>query len=337
MVRLSVLDYAQVDEGRTGQEAIADSLRLAQTAEKLGYHRFWVAEHHNVPAFASSSPELLMMYILGETQQLRVGSGGVMLPHYSPFKVAENFRMLEAAHPGRVDLGYGNTLGTPLVNDALNEMKTGRIAYEKSVRDIYHYLTGSEDEAHRFAGLQANPSGDNLPQMFQLTTSKRGALNAAKAGVGLCFGLFPNASSNKLDVGREAAEIYRKNFRPSKVMAEPYVMFAPFVVLSEDEAELSGFIQALDIWLLGKQDFAEFSAFPSVETAANYKLTPADQEAIEANRTRMITGNAADVKAQLDRITEHFAADEILFIPLMPGVHQRQQALELLAEEYGQY
>ena len=110
MVKLGLLDYAQIDEGKSAQEALQNSVMLAQLADSLGYERFWMAEHHNVPAFASSSPELIMMRLADATSRIRIGSGGVMLPHYSPYKVAENFRVLEAFHPHRIDLGMGNTL-----------------------------------------------------------------------------------------------------------------------------------------------------------------------------------------------------------------------------------
>lgn len=123
MVKLGILDYAQIDEGSNAQAALQSTVILAQLAESLGYERFWVAEHHNVPAFASTSPELIIMRLADATKRIRIGSGGVMLPHYSPYKVAENFRILEAFHPNRIDLGMGNTIGTALVNRTLNEKK----------------------------------------------------------------------------------------------------------------------------------------------------------------------------------------------------------------------
>lgn len=124
MVQFNVLDYAVIDEGKSAEEALQDTVHLAQLADKLGYKRFWLTEHHNVPAFACSSPELLMMQILNKTQNIALGSGGVMLPHYSPYKVAENFRMLAALHPERVDLGIGNNAGTAQVKAAMNETKS---------------------------------------------------------------------------------------------------------------------------------------------------------------------------------------------------------------------
>ena len=153
MVKLGILDYAQIDEGTSAQTALQNTITLAQFAESLGYERFWMAEHHDVPAFASSSPELIMMRLADATKRIRIGSGGVMLPHYSPYKVAENFRVLEAFHSNRIDLGIGNTIGTPIVNRTLNENKKSKLNYEQSIVDLTKYLSDQMD-ALKSAKLQ---------------------------------------------------------------------------------------------------------------------------------------------------------------------------------------
>src|SRR5690554_5344197 len=201
MVKLGLLDYAQIDEGKSAQEALQNSVILAQLADSLGYERFWMAEHHNVPAFASSSPELIMMRLADATSRIRIGSGGVMLPHYSPYKVAENFRVLEAFHPHRIDLGMGNTIGTSIVNRTLNENKKGKLNYEQSIVDVSKYLSDQVDEKHRFHGIVAQPEITTLPQMWLLSTSIKNAKMAAKLDVGYTFGLFPIAEIDKLKIG----------------------------------------------------------------------------------------------------------------------------------------
>ena len=168
MVQLGVLDYAQTDEGENATTALHHTVLLAKHAEALGYTRFWMAEHHNVPAFASSSPEMVMMHLANATKRIRLGSGGVMLPHYSPYKVAENFRILEAFFPNRIDLGIGNNIGTPLVKNALNENKNSILDYEKSMKDIQTYLTDQVNEEHRFHGITANPVVPTNPEMWLL-------------------------------------------------------------------------------------------------------------------------------------------------------------------------
>ena len=334
MVRLGILDYAQIDEGSDARQALADSVGLAKLAESLGYERFWMAEHHNVPAFACSSPEMMIMRIADATERIRVGSGGVMLPHYSPYKVAENFRILEAAHPGRIDLGIGNTVGTPIVNQALNEKKQGKLNYEQSITDLTYYLSDRVDEDHRFAGISANPVIPTTPQMWALSTSVRSAKMAAKLGIGYTFGLFPKPGVDKFAIGVEAAEAYRAEFEPSPFMPEPTVSIAPFVVIAETNEEAEDYAEALDFWLLGKDQFSYVKQFPSVETARAYNYSDEEISTIEENRTRMIVGDQTRVKEQLDDLIHRFKADEVLLIPLMPEIDVRKRAIELLAELY---
>src|SRR5699024_11096129 len=151
-------------ELKDAQTAVKESTDLAKVAEKLGFHCYWVAEHHNVPAFASSSPEMLMMHIADSTKRIRIGSGGVMIPHYSPYKVAENFRMLEAFQPNRIDLGIRNSLGTNLVNKALNETKERKLPSNQSIQDLYKYVTDTNDAEHRLNDITANPKSIQCPR-----------------------------------------------------------------------------------------------------------------------------------------------------------------------------
>lgn len=332
MVNIGVLDYAQIDEGSNAQEALHNTVELAQLVESLGFERFWIAEHHNVPAFASSSPELIMMRIADATKRIRIGSGGVMLPHYSPYKVAENFRVLEAFHPNRVDLGIGNTIGTPLVNRTLNEKKQGKLNYEQSIIDVKKYLSDEVDEAHRFHGITANPVIATTPQMWMLSASVKGARTAARLGVGYTFGLFPHAGLDKLKTGIQAAQTYREEFIPSVFMPEPKVSIAPFVVIAETNETAEQFAEALDLWLLGTGNFGELTTFPSIKTAREYDYTEKQRTTIQANRTRMVVGDVASVREQLTDLITQFKADEVLLIPLMPGLSTRKKAFELLAK-----
>ncbi|WP_026858714.1 LLM class flavin-dependent oxidoreductase [Jeotgalicoccus psychrophilus] len=334
MVKLNVLDYAVIDEGETPQDALKNTVKFAQKAESLGFHRFWMAEHHDVNAFASSSPELLMMHILGKTSSIRLGSGGVMIPHYSPLKVAENFRVMESLYPGRVDLGIGNTLGTSAVNKSMNEMRPKKQRYEENISDIKKYVTDTDDELHRFNEVTANPTGETNPEMWVMSTSVRTAELAARQGIGFTFGLFPHASKDKTAVGKEAGRIYREKFVPSPVMQQPLVMVSPFVVVADTNDEAASLAKALDLWLLGKMNFSEFERFPSVETAEKYTYTVEELQKLSANRSRMVVGDGLSVKKQLDTLAETFGADEILLIPLMPGAANRQRALELISSEF---
>lgn len=334
MVTLGILDYAQIDEGMNAREALNQTISLAQLAESLGYERFWMAEHHNVPAFASSSPELIMMRLADATERIRIGSGGVMLPHYSPYKVAENFRILEAFHPNRIDLGIGNTIGTPLVNRILNENKKSKLNYEQSIADLSSYLSDQVDENHRFHGITANPVLSSVPQMWLLSTSIKNAKMAAKRGIGYTFGLFPLAGIDKLQIGIQAAKVYREEFMPSPFMEKPKVSIAPFVVVAETNEQAEAYAESLDLWLLGTGNFGELNAFPSLETARSYAYTDKDRAMIKANRTRMVVGDVEHVTAELNDLITQFDADELLLIPLMPGIEARKKGIELLAKVF---
>lgn len=334
MLKLNVLDYAVIDEGETAYDAFNNTVRLAQQAEQWGYSRFWMAEHHDVNAFASSSPELLMMHILGQTSSIRLGSGGVMIPHYSPLKVAENFRILENLYPDRVDLGIGNTLGTPQVNKSMNEMRPRKQRYEENISDIKKYVTNTDDDTHRFNEVAANPKGDTNPEMWVLSTSVRTAELAARQGIGYTFGLFPHASKDKIETGKAAIKAYRDNFVPSAVMSKPTAMASPFVVIADTDEEANELARALDLWLLGKMNFSEFKQFPSVETAGQYTYTVEEVKKLSENRSRMIVGSAKSVKEALELLSDTLDVDELLLIPLMPGAKNRERALELLSKEF---
>lgn len=331
MVELSILDYAQINEGRNADEAIQETIELAKVCDQNGFKRFWVAEHHNVPAFASSTPEILISELLNQTENLRIGSGGVMLPHYAPLKVAENFRMLSAIHPGRVDLGMGNTFGIRPVQRALNTADKASFDYQSQIEAIQNYLLGQGDNQ----GAVANPQTAAQPELFVLSSSVKSARMAAELGIGYTFGLFPYASDDKLQVCRSACRVYRENFKPSEFLSEPQVTIAPFLTVSDDEEEAKDYAKALDIWLLGKDNFEEFNRFPSVSTANAYEVSASDREKIERNRTRMIVGQTDDVATQLQTLAEDALADELLLIPLMPSFAARKHAVEILAEAFG--
>lgn len=329
-----ILDYAQIDEGESPEQALQHTVELAQLAELVGFKRFWVAEHHDVPAFASSSPELLMMRLLDATSHIRIGSGGVMLPHYSPYKVAENFRMLEGFHPNRVDLGIGNTVGTPIVNKTLNETKSKKLPYEQSIQDVQAYLHDNVDETHRFHGIITNPAVATAPELTLLSTSVRSANIAAKLGTSYIFGYFLLANENKYHVGKKVAETYRKSFQPSKMMDRPTLSLAVFVVIADTNEQANAYAEALDVWLLGKKHFKEFHQFPSVTTARNYSYTERDRTLIKKNRNRMVVGDSTEVKKQVEELIEHFTADEVLFVPLLPNIAARKKAIQLLADTF---
>lgn len=336
MVKLSILDYAQIDEGRSNQEAIEDSVKLAKEAEQLGFHRFWVAEHHNVPAFASSSPELLMMHLANNTSTIKIGSGGIMLPHYSPYKIAENIRMLQAAHPNRIDLGFGNSPGVSDIQAALNEHKERLSSKEQAIKDLKHYLTDDKQEDFRFKNITANPDVDEIPEFWTLSMSIKSAKFAAEQGIAYCHGFFPYGADKdeQLRKAKKAVEVYRENFKPSSIMDEPKVMYSFFAAISDTEGLAEAVAKSIDLWMLGQNNFTRFKEIPSVETAKTYTPNEKEQEQIELNRSRLIVGTSESVKDQLDFITNELNADEILLCTIMPGIDNRINGIKELAKAY---
>lgn len=334
LVKLSILDYAPIYENSNGFKALQDTKQLAKYAEDLGYHRFWMAEHHNIPSLASSSPEMIMMHLADATKSIRVGSGGVMIPHYSPYKVAENFRVLETLHPGRIDLGIGSTTGTPIVNQVLNEKKNGKLGYEQSIRDVYKYLTNHDDREHRFNELTATPTSSTAPDMWILSSSTRSAKIAARNGLGLTYGLFPNTKGNKISTGIEAVKMYREEFKPSAIFQEPKVMLSIFVSVAKTTIEAERLSKALHLWLLGNDHFRQFKYYPSIETAERYVYSEEEKQHIAHNASRIVSGDIDTVKSELTYLVETFAADELLLVPHLASLDSRFEAIELLADAF---
>lgn len=333
MVELSILDYALIDEGENADIALKNSIKLATLADQLGYKRFWLTEHHNVPAFACSSPELLMMQLLAQTSRIRLGSGGVMLPHYSPYKVAEQFRVLESFYPNRVDLGIGNNPGTTAVRRALDGEHPRYVNYYESIGKVRHYLTKDLDVPSS-QDIVAQPQLSHTPDMWLLSGSQRSAKVAAEEGMGLAVGTFLQPNADKIAAAKESIAVYHNHFQRTSLNMEPAVILTVFVIVSDTEEEAQQLLQALDVWLLGKQQFAEFERFPSYNTAKHYSLSERDKQTIQNNRSRIIAGTQDSVKSQLDHFIDTFNADEVLIAPLLPGIEHRARTLELLAQLY---
>lgn len=207
-MKLSILDYVPIFEGRSAHEAFQHSVELAQRAEQLGYVRYWVAEHHQVRSVASSPPEMVMMTLLEQTSNIKIGSGGVMLPHYSPYKVAEQFKMMEARHPHRVDMAIGRSPSFNNVNAALNENKERKLDFDTQLDDLNKYFNDDIDKAHRFKTLLATPLIPTKPEMYILGMSERSAKLAGKRGLPFVIAKMGQSSS----AIEEVINVYKNEF-----------------------------------------------------------------------------------------------------------------------------
>ncbi|WP_155962246.1 MsnO8 family LLM class oxidoreductase [Streptococcus ruminantium] len=324
-MKISLLDYGLLDEGRTHHQAWQDSLALIQAAERLGYHRFWLAEHHNVQALSIGSPEVVIPYLASQTQRIHLGSGGIMGLHYSPYKIAELAASLENLFPGRVDIGLGNSIGTPLVKQHMKSLFQPN-QFEEWLQQFTGYLTGQDDS------IGVSPRLSIYPEVFTLGMGGRSLSFSARLGLGYVFGSFPYIDHDPVEQAGRLSQVYRQNFQPSNVMKRPYFALALFVVIAPTSQEAEDLAKSLDIWMLGKREFNEFSHFPSLKTYQSYPLTEEDRKKIAQHRSRMIVGNPVEVKTQVDRLIAASQPDEILFIPLLAGIDNRLKAIELLAD-----
>ena len=333
MIKLGVLDQVYVSEGRTAEEGLQESTRLIQAVEALGYTRFWVSEHHGMQAIAFSSPEVLIAHLAAATSRIRVGSGGIMLPHYSAYKVAENFRLLEALHPGRIDLGLGRAPGgMPLSTRALQENKYVDVdQYPQQVLDLIGFLHEALPPGHRYERLLASPSVATAPEIWLLGSSGESARIAAELGTSYAFAEFFGTPG-----GQEAIRYYLQHFRPNPLLADrPRTMIATLAICAETEEEADRLAKSSDLLFLGIRTGKEMPYLPSVKTALDYPYSKVELLYIQEMRQRRVIGTPAQVKEQLLRLSEEYQAEEILLNSPIHDQEARIRSYELIAEAFG--
>ena len=336
-MKVSVLDQSPIRRGGTARDAVLETIELAKASERLGFHRFWMAEHHNTTSFAGSTPEVLMARVGAETSRIRIGSGGIMLPHYSPLKVAENFRMLETLYPGRIDLSIGRAPGADGRTSVA--LQSGPKAYDIGVvpqqaEMLRHYLEESAGLArwpddHPFRQVHASPRGPGLPEMWMLASSVNGALYAAELGMPLAFAQFISPD----DSGPEAAAVYRNSFKPRQPGEEPRVALAVFALAAETEEEAERLCATRNLWVMQLLR-NQAGPFPSPEEALAYPYTPQDRIMLRAIAGRGVTGTPERVKAGLEKMAEAYGAEEVIVLTITYSFEARLRSYELLAEAF---
>ncbi len=328
-VPVSVLDLAPVGSGATAGDALRASLALVAVAERLGYHRYWVAEHHNMPGIASSAPAVLLAHLASATSQIRLGSGGVMLPNHAPLVIAEQFGMLEALHPGRIDLGIGRAPGTdPRTAAALRRGMGGLREPDLPglLGELLGFFNGTFPDDHPYRAITAVPARGYQPAIWLLGSSD---YSARLAGLlGLPFSFAHHFASGNTDA---ALAIYRREFRPSDVLDAPYVMLGT-AVLCADTVERARFLsKPADLSFLRLRS-GRPAPFPSPEEAADHTFTPAEREAIRAWSSSRIVGDPSSVRAELCALVERTGADEVMVTTMAHGPADRVRSYELLAD-----
>jgi luciferase family oxidoreductase group 1 len=267
MIKLSVLDQSPVREGVTPRDALVETIELARHADGLGFRRYWLAEHHGSPGLAGSAPEIMVALVAAETRHLRVGSGGVMLSHYSSLKVAEQFRMLETLYPGRIDLGIGRAPGSDQLTAIALQHGPGALGIEhfpNQIADLLAFLENTMPVDHPFSRIRVAPAGDTNPEIWLLGSSDQSALYAAYFSLPFSFAHFITDES-----GPEIMEGYRRHFRPSTRLPAPQGSIGVFVVCAESEAEARRLAASRDLWRL-RQRRGILAPFPPPEDALAY-------------------------------------------------------------------
>jgi luciferase family oxidoreductase group 1 len=331
-VPLSVLDLAPVGDGSTPTQALRSSLVLAAEAERHGYRRYWVAEHHNMPGIASSSPPVLLAHAAGVTETIRLGSGGVMLPNHASLVVAEQFGMLEALHPGRIDLGIGRAPGTDQLTARALRRSPGALAvddFPEQLVELMGYFSGEFPEGHPYARITAVPGLGHRPELWLLGSSDYSAQAAGVLGLPFSFAHHFAAANTE-----PAVRAYRAAFRPSADLDAPYVMLGVSVVCAEtvDEAR----------WLAGSGALAFLrlrsgrpGRYPTPEEAAGYRYTPHEREVVKAWTSSHIVGDPPAVRAALAELAERTGADELMVTTLTHSPDARLASYRLVADAAG--
>jgi len=326
-LRLSVLDQSVALAGSSEDAAIRDTLALAEHCERLGYARFWLSEHHGLPTIVGSAPEILMAAIAARTATIRIGSAGVMLPHYSALKVAEQFRVLEALAPGRIDLGVGRAPGGDM-RTALALNPNAALAAEDfsaQVRDLQAWTS-----AGRHAGITAHPLGPHAPEIWILGSSDYGAQLAAHFGLPYAFAYFFTDG-----VGAEQAlALYRERYRPSERHPEPQATLCiwALVAASDDEAEHHALSR--DRWRIDRAR-GVLGPLQSPDAIAARGFSAAEEQKLAPMRARAFVGSVATVRERIDRLAEQFALGELVVNTWAHDPAVRRTSYALLAESYG--
>ncbi|WP_112181016.1 LLM class flavin-dependent oxidoreductase [Paraliobacillus zengyii] len=327
-MRLSVLDQVPISQDSSPEEALDNTVKLAKMTENLGYTRYWVAEHHNTNGLASSSPEILMTRLAGATSSIRIGSGGVLLPQYAPLKVAENFRMLEAMYPNRIDLGLGRSPGgSNETRLALTDhIKKSMSSFPRQLEELYGFLHDDLPKNHPFHTVKASPRTKTNPPIWVLGLSERGATNAANIGAGFTYGHFINPTK-----GKETIATYKEKFKPNKNFDEPHVAVCIFVICSQTKEKAEELALSQDLWLL-RVEKGIGTRVPSVEEAKKKVYTESEQMIIDKNRKRCIIGTPETVKKQLEDIQVSYGCNEFMIITNIYSFEEKVNSYRLLAK-----
>ncbi len=324
-MRLSVLDQSPVPSGSSGGDALRNSVDLARRCEGFGYHRYWVAEHHNTGGLAGSAPEILIAHIAEATSRIRVGSGGVMMPHYAPYKVAESFRVLASLHPGRIDLGVGRAPGSDqiaMIALAADHQPISIEKYPAMIAELDGFLHDDLPATSPFRGrVTATPAPPEAPQLWLLASSPDSASYAAHFGLPLAFADFISQSD-----GAAIADRYRAHYQPSERHPEPEILVAASVICADTHEEAEALAAGVKLW---RQRGLQ-GPIPSPQEVRDAAPGPL---AVQPSRKPMIQGNPTTVATNVRAMADRYGADEFMAVTITWDHDARARSYELLADQ----
>ncbi len=327
---LDILDLTPVPAGVPAATAVANTLDLAVRAEPWGYGRFWLAEHHNTPGMACPAPEVLIGHVADRTRTMRIGSGGIMLPNHSPLHVAEAFRLLEALHPGRIDLGLGRAPGTDGVTaHALRRGAPGADDFAQQLATMQAFCDGGFPGDHPYARVAAEPAGVPLPPVWILGSSDYGPRAAAQFGTGFAFARHLNPSG-----AADACRAYRDAFRPSPDWPEPRVILALGAVCADSEEEALYLAGSMALGVIRMRQGAP-STLPTPQEAADHRYTPDEDDQRRRYLRAHVVGTPEMVAARLRELADECVADEVMVMTLVHDHEARCRSYRTLAEAMG--
>ncbi|WP_419887372.1 LLM class flavin-dependent oxidoreductase [Neobacillus niacini] len=328
-MRLSILDQAPISSNQSAAEALKESMKLAQAGEALGYTRFWIAEHHDLPGLACSAPEVMLGYIGANTNKLRIGSGAVLLPHYKPYKVAEVYNMLATLFPGRVDVGIGRAPGgSAEATNALSDNFLQQVwNMPNTIQDLLYFLENNIPPEHQHAKVTASPVPNIPPIPWLLGTSKKSAILAAESGLAYAFGQFMSDQD-----GGAIIEQYRNDFKPRKHNDVHQVIVTVSAICAETTEKAEDVALSSLVWGLQRKRGEGQRGVPSIQEAKNY-LQNEDKNILEEMKNSMIIGNPQQVKKRIGELQKRYNANEIMIVTIKYSPEDKIQSYKLIAEE----
>ncbi|HEY7240893.1 MAG TPA: LLM class flavin-dependent oxidoreductase [Burkholderiales bacterium] len=324
-MKLSILDQSPVIRGHDARQAVLETLALARRAEALGYHRYWLAEHHAIAALADPCPEVLVARLGAETSSMRIGTGGVLLPYYSAFRTAEAFRMLEALYPGRIDLGVGRAPG----GDARTAQAVGGGGFPDAERfpeqvwELAAHVAGRLPPDHPYSRVRLQPEVSTVPEIWLLGSSDYSGALAAQLGMAFAFAHFINPRG-----GEGVMQAYRERFQPGHEQA-PRTMVCTFAICGEDDADAERLAQPIDLRRLHMALNID-SPVPTAEEAAAHPYTGPEREYVAGQRARAVIGGPRRVREELQAMARRYGADELMVLTITGDYASRAQSYERL-------